>query len=166
MGREEHCNEYHWCVLTVIQPPWVWPHSWRVCFPSLHCSCSRLFFWGLSDAGPGLYALPRSKLLRFRFLGTPQRCRLLWACVLCPSQVQAAQETRCLVSALSLGGWCVFSLHPSQPLSFLGEQWEHLLRCDMCLFWGANLWLQRSQRMSSIQDPRKTWLATGSLPAV
>ena len=101
LGGRNTANKYHWCVLTVIQPPWVWPHSWRVCFPSLHCSCSRLFFWGLSDAGPGLYALPRSKLLRFRFLGTPQRCRLSWACVLCPFQVQAAQMTRCLESTVS-----------------------------------------------------------------
>ena len=58
----------------------------------------------LSKAGPGLCALPRSKPLRFGFLGTPQRCRFSWACVLCPSQVQAAQATRCLVSALSPGG--------------------------------------------------------------
>ena len=41
----------------------------------------------LSKVGPGLRALSRSKLLRFRFLGTPQRHRLSWACVLCPSQV-------------------------------------------------------------------------------
>ena len=41
----------------------------------------------LSKVGAGLHALPRSKLLRFRFLGTPQRSRLGWACVLCPSQV-------------------------------------------------------------------------------
>ena len=32
----------------------------------------------LSKVGPGLHVLPRSKLLRFRFLGTPQRHRLLW----------------------------------------------------------------------------------------
>ena len=62
----------------------------------------------LSKAGPGLRALPRSKLLRFRFrfLGTPQRHILGWAYVLCPSQVQAAQVTRCLASALSQVG-CV-----------------------------------------------------------
>ena len=41
----------------------------------------------LSKVGPGLHALPRSKPLRFRFSGTPQRHRLNWACVLCPSQV-------------------------------------------------------------------------------
>ena len=55
----------------------------------------------LSKAGPGLRALPRSKLLRFRFSGTPQRCRLCWACALCPFQVRAAQLTRCLASAVT-----------------------------------------------------------------
>ena len=55
----------------------------------------------LSKEGPGLRALPRSKLLVFRFSGTPPRHRLGWACGLCPSQVRAAQATRCLVSALS-----------------------------------------------------------------
>ena len=46
----------------------------------------------LSNVGPGLHALPRSKPLRFRFSGTPQRRRLGWARVLCPSQVRAAQR--------------------------------------------------------------------------
>ena len=72
-----------------------------VCFPCLHCLGSRLLCWELSEAGPGLHALPRSKLLRFRYSGTPQRCKLGWACVLCPSKVQAAQVTRGLVSAVS-----------------------------------------------------------------
>ena len=58
----------------------------------------------LSKAGPGLRALPRSKLLRFRFLGTPQRHGLGWACVFCPSQVRAAQATRSLANALSQVG--------------------------------------------------------------
>ena len=40
----------------------------------------------LSDAGPGLYALHRSKPLSSRFSGTPQRRRLGGACVLWPSQ--------------------------------------------------------------------------------
>jgi len=34
----------------------------------------------LSEVGPGLHALPRSKPLRFRFSGTPQRHRLGWTC--------------------------------------------------------------------------------------
>ena len=76
----------------------------------------------LSKAGPGLRALPRSKLLRFRFLGTPQRHRLGWACVLCPSQVRAAQVTGCLVSAVAPSWSCNLSPPPSLPLSFLGVQ--------------------------------------------
>ena len=47
----------------------------------------------LPKASPGLRTLPRSTPLRFRFSGTPQRHRLGWACILCPSHVQAAQIT-------------------------------------------------------------------------
>ena len=100
-GGRNTINKYHWRVLTVIHPHWVCPHSWRVCFPSLHCLGSRLLCQELSDAGPGLHVLPRSKPLRFRFSGTPQRRRLGWACVFCPSQVQAAQVTRCLASTVA-----------------------------------------------------------------
>ena len=52
-------------------------------------------------AGSGLLAPPRSKLLRFTRLGSSQRCRLGWACVLCPSQGRAAQVMRCLASAIA-----------------------------------------------------------------
>ena len=76
----------------------VCPRSQHVCFPWLHCLGSRLLCQELSEAGPGLHALPRSKPLRFRYSGTPQRRRLVWACVLFPSQVRAAQVTRCLAS--------------------------------------------------------------------
>ena len=61
------------------------PCSWLVCFPGLHSSGSRLLCQELSEVCPGLSALPGSKPLRFRFSGTPQRRRLDWACVLCPS---------------------------------------------------------------------------------
>ena len=46
-----------------------------------------------------MHAPPRSKPLRFRHSGSPQRHRLSWACVLCSSQVRAAQVMRCLASA-------------------------------------------------------------------
>ena len=74
----------------------------------------------LSKVSPGLHTLPRSKLLRFRFSGTPQRHRIGWVCSLCPSQAQAAQAARCLASTLSPGRWCVLSPPWSQPLGFLG----------------------------------------------
>ena len=64
----------------------------------------------LSKASSGLRALPRSKPLRFRFSGTPQRHRLGWACTLCPSQARAAQVTRCLARALTPGrGGCLIA---------------------------------------------------------
>ena len=78
------------------------PHSPRVCPPCPHCSGSRLLCREPSEAGPGLHAPPRSKLLRLRHSGSPQRRRLGWACFLCPSQVRAAQVMRCLVSAVAV----------------------------------------------------------------
>jgi len=77
------------------------PCSRRVCFPCLHCLGSRLLCRELSEAGPGLHAPPRSKPLRFRYLGSPQRRRLGWACILCPYQVRAAQVMRCLASSVT-----------------------------------------------------------------
>ena len=74
----------------------------------------------LSKAGSGLHALPRSKPLRFRFSSTPQRHRLGWACILCPSQVQAAQVTRCLASTLSQLGSASYHLpSPSRLVSWV-----------------------------------------------
>ena len=51
----------------------------------------------------------------------------------------------------------------SWQLSFPGVPWEHHLRCAVGLLWGAELRLWPSCKLSTIQDPRKTWLATGSL---
>ena len=120
------------------RPHWVCPCSLCVCFPCLHCLGSRLLCWELSEAGPGLYALPRSKPLRFKHSGSAQRRRLSWARVLCPSQIQAAQVTRCLASTVT----ATYCLPPSLPLGFLGVQPVHLLR-----------W------MLTAQNPKKSWLA-------
>ena len=92
----------------------------------------------LSKVGPGLYALPRSKLFRFRILGIPQRHRLSWACVLCPSQVLGAQATRCFVSTLSQA---VRLNHIPSPSCSVSWVYCKSLRCAMCLLWGADLWL-------------------------
>ena len=54
-----------------------------------------------SKAGPGLHVPPRSKPLRFRHSGSPQRRRLTWACILCSSQVRAARVMRCLASKVA-----------------------------------------------------------------
>ena len=47
-GGRNTANKYHWCVwgvLAVSGPHGVCLCSWRVYFPGLHCSGSRLFCW-------------------------------------------------------------------------------------------------------------------------
>ena len=105
-------------------------------------SCSGSDSWvvhkGTDSVGPAFCALSRSKQLRQ--LGAWQA---------------HSPQVQCILSPLQ-----------SQPLSFLGEQQECCLRCAVCLLWRADLWLQPSRRMTTVQDPRKTWLATGSLLGV
>ena len=102
-GGSKTANKYHWHVwgvLAVFGPQWAQTHG--VCaFPVYTAQAPGCSAGELSKAGPAFCALPRSKLLQFRFSGTPQRHRHGWACVLCPSQVQAAQATRFFASALS-----------------------------------------------------------------
>ena len=102
MGRKEHCKQItlacaHSVPATLALPPLTG------CVLSLS---TLLRLWvallELSEEGPGLYELPRSKPLRFRNSGSPQRRRLGWACVLCLSQVRAAQVTRCLASTVTV----------------------------------------------------------------
>ena len=103
-GGRSTANKYQWPVwrvLTASGPHWVCPHHGMCAFLVYTAQAPGCSAGELSKAGPGLHALPRSKTLRFRFSGTPQRHRLSWAYVLCPSQLGAAQATRCLVSALS-----------------------------------------------------------------
>ena len=67
----------------------------------------------------------------------------------------------------TLQRWQVHLITSLVPAAwFPGWSQLRLLRCGQCLFWGADIWLQPSRRMSTIQNPRKSWLATRSLPAV
>ena len=110
-------------------------HAHSACaLPCPRSSGSRLLCWEPSEASPGLHAPPRSKLLRFRHSGSPQRHRLGWACILCPSQVGTAQVMRCLASAVA-----ATSPLPSLLLGFLGVQPVHLLR-----------------QMMTVQNPKKS----------
>ena len=60
--------------------------------------------------------------------------------------------------------WCGESYHLPHPSHLVS--WVHRLRSAVCLFWEADLWLPPSRQISSVQDPRKAWLATESLLAV
>ena len=161
-GGRNTANKYHWHVwgvLAVSRPHQVCPCSRRVCFPSLHCSGSRLLCGELSVAGPGLHALPRSKPLRFRLSGSSQRLRLGWACILCPSQVRAAQVTRCLVSTVP---------HPLLEAASYGLPvrrsvfWVYSGRAfsgDLCVSSGRLISGCDPPSGLTIQNPKKSWLA-------
>ena len=170
LGGRNTANKYHWHVQSAfyiwatlgLPPLTVCVLSWSTLFrfqvalqgnclrPSLGCvhfpglrhsgSGSRVLHKGTDSFGPAFCALPRSE--QFRWPGA-------WWVVHSP-QV----------------GQCILSPPPSQPLGFPSVQRECRLRCAVRLFWGDDLWLQPSWWMSTIQDPRKTWLATGSLLAV
>ena len=133
-------------MLTVSQPHWFFPRSQRVCFPCLHCLGSRLLCWELFQAGPGLNALKRSKLLRFRYLGTPQRRRLGWACVLGLRFVPFPGPSSSGDQVFGECGCCDLLPPRSLPLGFLGVQPAHLLK-----------------QILTVQNPKKYWLATSLL---
>ena len=120
MGREGHCKRISlacvgsgcslWITLGLPQPK-------AACASRVYTAHAPGGFVGaLSQVDPVPHALPKSKPLRFS--GTLQGHRPNWACILCLSQVRAAQATRCLVSALSQVGCASESPPLSQPLSF------------------------------------------------
>ena len=168
MGRLEHCKQISLvCVGSAcsdLATLGLSPLMVCVCFPiytaqALGCSAGEL-----SKVGPGLRALPMSKPLRFRFLGTPQRHSVGPVFCALPRSEQFRRPGAC--RAHTPHGWRILSPPLSQPLGFLGVQRECHLRCAVCLLWGADLWLRPLWRMSTVQDPRKIWLATGSLLTV
>ena len=143
----------------MFQLHWVCSCSQCVYFHGLHFSGSRLLCRELSDVGPGLHALPRSKPLRFRFLGTTQRhSRLGLRVVPFPGPSSSGDQVLGERSHPPGVGF-ILSLPPSQLLGFLGIQWAHLLRCAVCLFWGADPCLQHCRWIPTIQNPKKSWLA-------
>ena len=136
VGREGRCEQITLVCTYSDSATLGLPHSQHVCFPCLHCLGSRLLCWELSEVGPGLYALPRSNLLRFRYLSSPQRRRLGWACILRPSQIRAAQVPRCLVSMVTV----TYRLPCSCHLVFWVYNW--------CTFLGG-CWPSRNPRSLS-----------------
>ena len=84
MGREEHCRQISLECVGSTRSVWT-----TLVLPPLTAVCA---FWvyaaqapgsstgALSKVGPAFCELPRSKPLRFRFLGTLQGHRLGWSC--------------------------------------------------------------------------------------
>ena len=135
VGREEHCKQI--TLACVGNAHSVGGHTG---FAPTHDLCVFPIYTAqapgcsaeLSKASPGLRALPRSKLLRFRFSGTPQRHRVL-GLRLVPFSGPSSSGDQVLGDCTLLAGWCILSPPWSQPLHFLGAPWEHHLRWAMCL---------------------------------
>ena len=110
MEKEEHCKQITLACARSVSATLGLPPL------AVHSSGSRLLHREPSEASPGLHAPPRSKPLRLRHSGSPQRRRLGWACVLCPSQVRVAQvfgeRGRCDLSPLC---YLLLSLLSVQP---------------------------------------------------
>ena len=151
MGSEEHCKQIPLaCVGSAcsVSATLGLPPLTACVFSQSTMLRLQVAQWG---ADPGLRALPRSKPLRFRFSGTPQRHRLGWACVLCRSGLSSSgDQVRGEHTLLR----CCASYHLLGPSSWVSGH-AHLW-CAMCLFQGADLWLQPSRRMSAIQNLRKS----------
>ena len=109
MWREEHCKEISLACVGSAHSEYT---TGTLGLSQLTVACA---FWiyadqapgfsagELSKVGPAFLALPRSKPLRFGFLGTDSVQHV----VLFPSQVRAAQATRGSVSALSRWAVCL-----------------------------------------------------------
>ena len=137
--REEHCKQTSLAYVGSACSVWVTLGlpPFTACVLSLsillRLQAPGCFAGELSKAGPGLCALPRSKLLRFRFSGTPQRqTQLDLHFVPFPGPSSSGDQMlgertlpRCGVSHRLPG--------PSCSVSWV-----------VCLFWGADLWLPLS----------------------
>ena len=145
MGREGHCKQILPVCVGSAHSVWI-----TLGLPQLKAVCASWVYSAqdpgcsageLSKAGPAFRALPRSKLLGFRFSGTPQRHRLGWACILCPFPGSRNSGDRVLGWLTIPGVLCILSPPWSQPLDFLGVPQERRLRHAMSPLggWGGGL---------------------------
>ena len=110
-------------------------HSMRA-FPVYTAQAPGCSAGEVSKACPGLHALPRSKPLRFRFLGTPQRHRLGLCFV--PFPGLSSSGVRCFVSALPQ----VYRMSYLLPSPSHSVSWVHrksAISSLPCVLWGADL---------------------------
>ena len=136
-GREEHCK--------------------KISLVYVGSACS---VWATLGLPPLMaHVLSWSTLLRLHV--TLQGNCLKWAlgCVYFPGLICSGSGSQVLHKGADLVGPTFCALSKCKQLSGPGAWQAHSPQA-------ADLWLRPSQGMSTVQDPRKTWLATGSLLAV
>ena len=125
MGREGHCKQISLACVGSAQclgRTGFAPGHGMCAFPVYTSQALGYSVKELSEAGPGSHALPRSKPLRFRYSSTPQRCRLSWACILCPSQIRSEQLRRpdaLRAQSSQVGSACYHFPSPSHSVSWV-----------------------------------------------
>ena len=137
-----------------------------MCFPGLHCSGTRLFCRGTVQSASWLACTSQVSAAQVQVLGSSTRAQTRLGLRVVPFPGPRSSGDQVLGELTAPGGLCVLVTSQPQPLGFLGALQECCLRCALGLLWGADLWLRPSWQMSAVQDPRKTWLATGSLLTV
>ena len=145
-GGRNTANKYYWCVwgvLAVFQPNWICPTHSVYTFmvytsQALGCSARNclkqalgcLHFPGLSHSGSRSYVLYKcADSVGPVFCALPRSEQLRW-----PGAWRAQ-------SPPGRGSILLPSPPQSQLHGFLGVQQACLLRCAVCLFWRADLWL-------------------------
>ena len=159
-GGSNTANIHHWRVwgvFAVFWPHWVCPRSWRVCFPSLHCSgcrllCQELFevalgymhFPGLSCSGSGSDVLHNGADLGLHSVTFPGPSS---------SSDQVLGERSCP----QVGLWLIASPIPAARFSgYTICAPSQVCRVSLLGSWSLAATLQR---MLTIQNPKKSWLA-------
>ena len=140
-GGRDTANKYHWHVWGVFAVDGLQ----RVCHCPRQCVLPEFTLLRLQGALQG--HSPKWAVSFVYFPGLSRSCSQVLCrgtdpggpCILCSSQIQAAQAARCLLSALPQVGHASYSLAWSWPLSFPGALWEHNPWCALCLLWGVDL---------------------------
>ena len=147
-----------WTTLGLPQPK-VACASWVHTAQSPGCSAR-----GLSQVGPAFRALPRSKSLRFSVVLQGHRPR--WAVQFVPFAGLSSSSNWVLGECTVPGGLCVLFTCLVTTVWFPGCTMRALSLVYCVSPQVADLRLQCSRQMSTVQYPRKTWLATGTLLTV
>ena len=156
------CAEWSQCMdHTGLAPA----HS-GTCFPGLHCSGSMALCRGTIQSVPCILCTFQIWAAQVQFLRYSTRAQTQLGERFVPFPGPSSAGDYVLGEHTVPGGPCILIISPVLAAQFPGVPWEHHLMCGVCLLWGADLRLQLSWQMSTVQDPRKTRLATGSLLTV
>ena len=130
----------------MFQPHWVCPCSCVCAFPVYTAQASVCS----TESRPWVVCTSQALATQIHVLGYSTKAQSQWGLRFLPSLSEQLRQP---------GAWRAHSpqvqpaLFPLRPQShFQGA----LVRCALCLFWGADFWLWPSQQMSTIQNLRKS----------